>query len=284
MKKIILRYLPFFYRLRVQQLNMKRHMINLNPSIHYARAMSTEKLSFVCMKHKSVLRRVLGNSDPMLQENKINNLRIALLSVNGVTIQSGETFSFWKLIGKTTKDKGYIEGLMLSNGEVRTGIGGGLCQLANMLFWLALHTPLRIKERHHHSFDIFPDDRRMIPFGVGTSVFYNYVDLQFYNPTNYTFQFNLSLTDDFLEGSISSDKELNYLYKVDERKHTFYQKENKWYRGNEIWRLVLSKEDQALVNEELIIINNAEVKYAKSNQATQEAGLSTNNNEGSHYE
>ncbi|MFE4571777.1 VanW family protein [Paenibacillus chitinolyticus] len=38
-------------------------------------------------------------------------------------IYPGETFSFWKLIGKTTKAKGYIEGLMLSNGEVRTGTG-----------------------------------------------------------------------------------------------------------------------------------------------------------------
>ena len=72
---------------------------------------------------------------------------------------------------------------MLSHGEVRVGTGGGLCQLANMLYWLALHTPLVIKERHHHSFDLFPDDRRVIPFGTGTSVFYNYVDLQFYNPT-----------------------------------------------------------------------------------------------------
>ncbi|SFM53405.1 vancomycin resistance protein VanW [Paenibacillus sp. 1_12] len=265
MKKILLRYFPFLYRLRVQQLILKRHITNLNPSINYASEISNEKLSFICMKHKSVLRRVLGHSDPSLQENKINNLRIALQRVDGIMIKPGETFSYWRLVGKTTKKKGYIEGLMLSNGEVRTGIGGGLCQMANMLFWLALHTPLKIKERHHHSFDIFPDDRRIIPFGTGTSVFYNYVDLQFYNPTNYTFQFHLFLSDEYLEGRISSNKKLDYNYKVNERNHKFYQNENKTYRENEIWRLEISKLDNQLVHEELIIKNNAEVKYMKSN-------------------
>ncbi|WP_240763233.1 VanW family protein [Paenibacillus thalictri] len=221
--------------------------------------------SHICKRHKSILRRVLGNSDPILQENKIINLRIALQHVNGIVINPGETFSFWKIIGKTTKNKGYIEGLMLSHGEVRVGIGGGLCQLANMLFWLALHTPLEIKERHHHSFDIFPDDRRVIPFGTGTSVFYNYVDLQFFNPTNFRFQFNLLLSDEYLEGTVCCDKELQFLYKVTERNHKFYQDESKWFRGNEIWRQEINREDDMIGREELIIVNHAEVKYMKSN-------------------
>nr|WP_241774663.1 MULTISPECIES: VanW family protein [Lysinibacillus] len=33
-------------------------------------------------------------------------------------------------------------------GEVKTGIGGGICQLANLLYWMALHTPLIVTERH----------------------------------------------------------------------------------------------------------------------------------------
>ncbi|MFD7522317.1 VanW family protein [Paenibacillus chitinolyticus] len=264
MKKVLLRYFPFLYKWRVQQLIWKRCLRNLISRINYARSRKPDEFDFVCKKHKSVLRRVLANSDPILQENKINNLRIALKQTDGIVIYPGETFSFWKLIGKTTKAKGYIEGLMLSNGEVRTGTGGGLCQLANMLFWLALHTPLEIKERHHHSFDIFPDDRRVVPFGTGTSVFYNYVDLQFYNPTNAAFQFKLFLSDEFLEGKISADTEPEFVYKVEERNHRFYRHEDRWYRGNEIWRLELSKEDNRLIREELMITNHSEVKYMKS--------------------
>lgn len=266
MKKILLKYFPFLYKVRIQQLILKRHISNLNPSIRYAKKKKPDGFPFVCKKHKSVLRRVLANSDPILQENKIVNLRIALRDIDGIVIYPGETFSFWKLVGKTTKSKGYIDGLMLSNGEVRTGTGGGLCQLANMLFWLALHTPLEIKERHHHSFDIFPDDRRIIPFGTGTSVFYNYVDLQFYNSTHMAFQFHIMLTDEHLVGTIACNTELDSLYKVEERNHRFYQKEDKWYRGNEIWRIEISKDNDQLVKEELIIKNNAEVQYMKSNR------------------
>lgn len=269
MKKLLLSYFPFLYKLRVQQLILKRHFKNLNPKIKYAYHRKPVEFGFVCKKHKSVLRRVLANSDPILQENKIINLKIALEHIDGIVINPGETFSFWKLVGKTTKAKGYIEGLMLSQGEVRTGTGGGLCQLANMLFWLALHTPLEIKERHHHSFDIFPDDRRVVPFGTGTSVFYNYVDLQFYNPTNFTFQFNIFLSDEFLEGTINCNADLEFIYKVEERNHQFYQNEDRWYRGNEIWRMEISKHDNNLVNEELIIKNNSEVKYMKSNEFTE---------------
>jgi vancomycin resistance protein VanW len=50
---------------------------------------------------------------------------------------------------------------------------------------LALHSPLEIKERHHHSFDPFPDENRVLPFGRGASIFYNYVDLRFINPTQH---------------------------------------------------------------------------------------------------
>ncbi|UQZ84629.1 Vancomycin B-type resistance protein VanW [Paenibacillus konkukensis] len=265
MKKTLLKYFPFLYQWRVQQLIWNRHLRNLNPNIAYARGRRPDAFNFVCKKHKSVLRRVLANSDPILQENKIKNLNIALEHIDGIVIHPGETFSFWKLIGKTTKAKGYIEGLMLSQGEVRTGTGGGLCQLANMLFWLALHTPLEIKERHHHSFDIFPDDRRVIPFGTGTSVFYNYVDLRFYNPTHLTFQYKIMVSEEFLEGAILCNAEPERMYKVEERNHRFYQNENRWYRGNEIWRLEISRQDNKLMNERLIIRNNSEVKYMNLN-------------------
>ncbi|CAN7565701.1 VanW family protein [Paenibacillus sp. LjRoot153] len=265
MKQRIGKRFPFLYGLRVKQLMLQRSIINLNPKIKYAYVRSTQQFTYTAKKHKSILRRVLGDTDPILQENKIVNLKIALKHVDGIVIHPGETFSFWKLIGVTSKEKGYIEGLMLSHGEVRVGTGGGLCQLANMLYWLALHTPLVIKERHHHSFDLFPDDRRVIPFGTGTSVFYNYVDLQFYNPTANRFQFHLEVTEAYLEGSISCDTELPYDYRVKEKNHSFYQRANKWYRGNEIWRQKVNKQDDSIVDEELVNVNHAEVKYMKSN-------------------
>ena len=41
---------------------------------------------------------------------------------------------------------------------------------------MVLHAPLTITEQHHHDqFDLFPDFGRQVPFGTGTSIFYNYL-------------------------------------------------------------------------------------------------------------
>ncbi|MED1954949.1 VanW family protein [Brevibacillus centrosporus] len=259
MIKQILVKLPLVYKLRILQLRVKRTSSNF--FVNFAKERSVYQLPHVIKRHQSLLRRKLGASDPKLQENKITNLRIALQSMNGIVIKPGETFSFWHLIGKPTARKGYIEGLLLSQGEVKTGIGGGLCQLANLLFWLALHTPLEIKERHHHSFDPFPDEHRVLPFGSGASVFFNYIDLRFYNPTHHPFQFQVWLTDQHLKGIVFCESELPYSYHLEERNHQFHHIEGKYFRENEIWRRVIDKRTGKITHRELMIHNYSEVKY-----------------------
>ena len=82
-----------------------------------------------------------------MQENKIENLKIAIKQLDGIVIKPGQTFSYWRLIGKPTAKKGYLEGMVLNNGKVLSAIGGGLCQLSNLIFWITLHTPLSIVKR-----------------------------------------------------------------------------------------------------------------------------------------
>jgi vancomycin resistance protein VanW len=253
---------PVFYYLRVQQKRVARHASDLLTAKKFAIERSSDNLLHKCKSHKSLLRRKLGTSDPALQEGKVINLQIARQTIDGILIKPHETFSFWKLLGKTTSEKGYVEGLQLSLGEVRTGIGGGLCQLANLLYWLALHSPLEVVERHHHSFDPFPDERRVLPFGSGASVFYNYVDLRFYNPTDITFQIRVWLTENHLKGAIYSDREWMYSYHIVEKNHRFLQQDGKNYRENEIWRKVFNRQSGEFLKEEMIIKNFSEVKYA----------------------
>ncbi|WP_225986242.1 VanW family protein [Psychrobacillus glaciei] len=203
----------------------------------------------------------MGDSDPQLQENKIVNLSIASNRIDGIVIHPGEIFSFWELVGKTTKAKGYIEGMQLSRGEVKTGVGGGICQLANLLYWMVLHTPLTILERHHHSFDPFPDEGRVLPFGSGASVFFNFVDLRFQNKTEHSYQIHVWLTDMHLKGSIYTNEKVYYSYHIEERNHIFSKKKDENYRQNEIWRKTIDKRTGNCINEELLIKNYAEVKY-----------------------
>ncbi|HQU85666.1 MAG TPA: VanW family protein, partial [Pyrinomonadaceae bacterium] len=186
MKKRLSEIHPVFYHTRIKQKRLFRHLSDLPKVGKFASEQITENLPFSCKKHQSLLRRRLGNSAPELQENKIQNLKIACPTIDGILIKPRQTFSFWKQLGEATAEKGYVEGMQLSRGEVVRGVGGGLCQLANLLYWMALHTPLEIVERHHHSFDPFPDENRTLPFGSGAGVFYNYIDLRFFNPTDIT--------------------------------------------------------------------------------------------------
>ncbi len=252
---------PLLYDLRIWQKCTFRKIADVRNVKKFARELVAENLPFSVKKHQSLLRRKLGNSDPQLQENKILNLGIANKTIDGILIRPGETFSFWQCLGEATAEKGYTEGMQLSRGEVVRGIGGGLCQLANLLYWMALHTLVEIVERHHHSFDPFPDENRTLPFGSGAGVFFNYIDLRFYNPTKQTFQIRVWLTENHLKGAVLTDAELPEAYHVFEKEHRFLKRDEKVYRQNEIWREVIDKRTGNKIREELVGKNLAEVKY-----------------------
>ncbi|TDG35617.1 vancomycin resistance protein [Pedobacter changchengzhani] len=228
----------------------------------YAKIRTPEKLSHRIKKHQSVLLKKLGDNNAQLQINKGTNLKIAVKKLNGILIKPGETFSFCKLVGLPTKKKGYLLGMELSFGEARAGIGGGICQISNLIHWLVMHSPLTVTERYHHSFDPFPDDGRVLPFGSGATVFYNYRDYQFTNNTTHTFQINLWFTEKCLEGELRINQELDYAYHVFEKDHQFLKIENQFYRKNEIWReKILKFEGGKVVETELLTKNFARVTY-----------------------
>jgi hypothetical protein len=59
------------------------------------------------------------------QKNKVINLKLAVAKLDGLILHPGETFSYWKLIGKPTYRKGYREGMVLFLGRIGGDIGGG---------------------------------------------------------------------------------------------------------------------------------------------------------------
>jgi vancomycin resistance protein VanW len=237
----------------------------------YSKYKESEALPYRIKKHQSVLLKKLGDSDMQLQINKVTNLRIAIRNIHNIIIRPGETFSFCRLVGHPTRKKGYMEGMELSFGKARPGIGGGLCQISNLIHWLVMHSPLTVTERYHHSFDPFPDDGRVLPFGSGATVFYNYRDYRFTNNTPYTFQVNLWLTEKCLEGELRIDRELDFTYHVFEKEHQFLKIEDKFYRKNEIWRnKILKFESGKVIDTELITKNFAWVTYTPGNYIVQE--------------
>lgn len=261
-RKLFCELSPAAYKISVARLRMKRRITDAFSSRKFAEAKLEERLPVVIYSHNSLIRRKLGNVDMELQDNKAVNLGIAAPKVNSVLIRPGETFSFWKLVGSTSQKKGYKKGLEIAGGVTKAGIGGGMCQFTNLIHWMVLHSPLEIVEHHHHDgYDLFPDFNRQVPFGTGTSIFYNYLDYRFYNPTDITFQIVSYVTDTYLCGELRGEMALPYSYHIRTENEHFEREGGSIYRYGKVYRRTVDKVTGNTVKDELIRSNHARVLY-----------------------
>lgn len=151
---------------------------------------------------------------------------------------------------------------MISNSQMKKGIGGGLCQMANMIHWLVLHTPLEVTELHHHSDALFPDVKRRAPFGTGTSISYKALDYRFKNTTEYPIQIRVWLDDTFLYGEIRSIVPLKEKYKIiEEDNHYAKDEDGIFYRNSKVYRIIIDKKTNQERKKEVILDNHSQVMY-----------------------
>lgn len=227
-----------------------------------AKTIEQEPLKYQVSKHQTPLIRHLKDVDVWYHRNKIVNLSIAVQQLDGLLIRPGETMSYWRTIGRPTRRKGYVDGMVLFYGGFKAGLGGGLCQLSNLIYWMTMHSPLEVTERHRHSYDVFPDSNRTQPFGSGATCAYNYLDLQIHNPTNEVYQLKVQVTDHELVGEWRSSGKLLYRYEVYEKDHRITQEVWGGYaRHNMIGRKVYTL-DGDMIADEVITENHALMMYS----------------------
>lgn len=228
---------------------------------HFAKTRG-EKLPYLIYQHQTILLRELKDVEMQLQMNKITNLKIAAERLNGIIIYPNEVFSYWKLIGKVSAKKGYIDGMILQNGHYTRGLGGGLCQMSNLIYWMTLHTPLTVIERHRHGYDVFPDAKRTQPFGSGATCYYPHLDLMIRNDTDVAYQLNVKVGEKYLEGEWRAVKPNPYRYEIVERNH---QMRSEYWGGasrhNELYRLTYNEKNE-LISDELVVENHALMMYS----------------------
>lgn len=265
-RKLFCELCPFTYWLSVQKGITLRKLRDLPKRKTFAVQKSDEPLSEVIYEHSSLIRRTLGNVNKTLQENKATNLAISAPLVNKIIIKPGETFSFWTLVGNTTKKKGYKEGLTIEKNSTSSGIGGGMCQFTNLIHWMVLHSPLTITEHHHHDgFDLFPDFNRKVPFGTGTSIMYNYLDYRFKNETDVAFQIIVYVTDTHLVGELRCEKDFDFKYHISVEDEHFTEENGEVFRKGKVYRNKIDKRTGNVLHTELIRENHAKVMYDTSN-------------------
>jgi vancomycin resistance protein YoaR len=110
--------------------------------------------------------------------NRINNVQLVSHLIDGTLIGPGDTFSFNATTGERTEEKGFKEAPVIINGELGTGVAGGVCQVSTTVFNAAYEAGLEITERHNHALYI-----SHYPTGRDATVNYPDLDLKFVNDT-----------------------------------------------------------------------------------------------------
>jgi vancomycin resistance protein YoaR len=113
-------------------------------------------------------------------EYRNTNIGRAAELVNGTILKPGETFSLNGAVGERTRENGFTEGFIISDGIFKEDLGGGVSQMATTTFNAMFFAGLKDVEHKTHSFYI---DR--YPVGREATVAWGAVDLRFQNDTQY---------------------------------------------------------------------------------------------------
>ena len=127
---------------------------------------------------------------------KVHNIKKAIQLIEPVHIMPNEISSFCNIIGNTTSSKGYVASRSLTENSISETIGGGICQLSGLIYYISLIGDLEILERHNHSTDIYNDKTRFTPLGSDATIVYGYKDLKIKNNTNGPINFKFHLDNE----------------------------------------------------------------------------------------
>ncbi|HEY1512947.1 MAG TPA: VanW family protein [Gaiellaceae bacterium] len=112
--------------------------------------------------------------------NRIHNVQLVAHLVDNKLIAPGSTFSFNGTTGERSAAKGFLEAPVIVNGELQTGLGGGVCQVSTTVFNAAFEAGLPITARTNHALYI-----SHYPLGRDATVNYPDVDLKFVNDSGH---------------------------------------------------------------------------------------------------
>ena len=140
-------------------------------------------------------------------ESKVFNLATASAMISEYVILPNQLFSFWKVVGDP--DKSFKKGRTIQNGKIKEDVGGGICQVSGVVYYLCLIAGLEVVERHNHSVDLYNDETRFAPLGTDATVVYGYKDLRFVNNLNTVIKLDITVIDNKIIGKLRSEIPIN---------------------------------------------------------------------------
>ena len=112
--------------------------------------------------------------------NRTKNVSLAAGFVNGTVIMPGQTFSYNRVVGKRTAERGFRQATVYAGEGTEEGLGGGICQVSSTIYCAQLRANLKTVSRTNHSYTV-----TYVPLGQDATVSYGVLDYVFENDTNY---------------------------------------------------------------------------------------------------
>ncbi|MCP3936658.1 MAG: hypothetical protein GY708_14930 [Actinomycetia bacterium] len=134
-------------------------------------------------------------------ESRVTNIQLFADIVRGTIIEPGETISLNEIVGKRTREKGFVGGGFIQNGVIVTDVGGGVSQFATTIFNAAFFAGLDFPEYQAHSIYI-----SRYPYGREATISWPKPDLKINNPTPYAVLVWPSYTDTSITVQMFSTK------------------------------------------------------------------------------
>ena len=114
-------------------------------------------------------------------DRRNNNVNLACRAINGIIVKPGQEFSFNKVVGQRTEEKGYDYAKAYLEGQIVEELGGGVCQVSTTLYNAIFNAGLTTTYRKSHTFE-----PSYITPGLDATVSYNGPDYRFINNSGYS--------------------------------------------------------------------------------------------------
>ncbi len=187
---MIKRIIPYWLKVRLHLTKRRLHDVFNGHYFSYAKKRA----------YKNNLQNVLTIAQELKSnEAKKKNLLIAIKSIEAIQVNPNEIFSFWEAVGNPSQKRGFVNSRSIVNGQVEDSIGGGLCQLSGLIYYVSLIAKLEILERHSHSMDIYTAETRFTPLGSDATVAFGYKDLKIRNNFKKPIGFGFSIAESKIE-------------------------------------------------------------------------------------
>ncbi len=138
------------------------------------------------------------------------NVQRACEALNGVILKSGEVFSFNEHLGDLTADRGYTNAVVAIGKKNESVLGGGVTQVASVLYNCALQSGLDILEQKNH---VYPTS--FIQVGYDAYVNKGEADLRFRNNLPDPIQFVANVVNNVIQIKILGSNSRDYIIKIE---------------------------------------------------------------------